>query len=310
MDCPTRSPRCFDQGYCNCHEDRTAEAAGGCGGILILMVAGIFAAFLYPAIRIFRSNIEYEPNGCPRFSGAVWLFTSPLFGFLANMLYQVIFALGAGAVNAIQSKLMNSVYIAGMFLIYALAMGLAVIAFLIRNREAMKLFATKSETRTIGKLIILCGLVLMVLLTIFAVAGIIFAGADGYFTIRSGIQNAGEKEQQIISTETAEFDSYIGKYKFITRSNKELFVVTKNGDGTNLRLNMDGEKTGKTKNNSGCLLTPKAERNSIYYAVSNCLVNGKQSPLAKVYFKIENNKTKMNFIYNTRASGDTLLKIK
>lgn len=308
MYCPNNYFRCVEQGFCNCHDERTAEAAGGCGGILFLAAIGIFAAFLYPAIKIFRSNIEYKTNDSPKFAGAVWLFTSPLFGFLANILYQVTFALGACAAEALQSKITNSIYIAGMFLIYALAIGLAVIAFVIKNRTAIKLFFTESENRSVGKTATLAGLTIMVLLTVLAFTGVAFTVTSNYFSIQSDIQNTSKKDAKLISTEKVKFNFYVGTYKFTTRNESELFVVTKSSDGKNLRLIIDGEKGNKT--NNGCLLTPNVEGNLIYYSVSDCEVNGKQSPLEKVYFRIENNKTKMNFIYNVRASGDTLEKIK
>lgn len=309
MYCPINDFRCVDQGYCNCRDDDLPEAAGGCGGILFLMIVGIFAAFLYPAIKIFRSSIEYETNNSPKFVGAVWLFTSPLFGFLASMLYQVVFALSACAAQALQSKTTNSIYVAGMFAIYGLAIGLAVIAFVIKNRTAMKLFFTESENRSIGKIATLIGLSIMILLTLLAFTGVAFTTTSNYFSIRPDIQNTEKKNTQLISAEKDKFNSYVGKYKFTTRSGKELFVVTKSSDGKSLLLNMDIGKAKET-NSDGCLLTPALEGDSLYYAVSNCIVDGKQRPLEKVYFRIENNKTKMNFIYNVRANRDTLEKIK
>lgn len=309
MYCPENNFRCVEQGYCNCRDDRTAEAAGGCGGILFLIIIGIFAAFLYPAIKIFRANVEYETNNSLKFSGAVWLFTSPLFAFLANMLYQVVFAMGACAAGGLQSKVTGSVYVAGMFLIYALAIGLAVIAFVIKNRTPIKLFITESEYRSAAKTAILVGLMVMLLLTVCAIAGVAFALGSGYFSIRSDIQNTEKKNAKLISAEKDKFNFYVGTYKFTTRNDPELFVVTKSSDGEHLRLNMDNGKAKET-NNTGCLLTPNANANSIYYSVSDCIVDGKQSPLETVYFKIENNQTRMTFIYNVRASGDTLEKIK
>ena len=310
MDC--LNVRCLDQGYCDCHQEKTAEATGGCLEILILMVVGVFAAFLYPAIRIFRSNIKYNHDYEPQFSGAVWLFTSPLFGFLAQMLYQFLFMLAAGAVTTTTGsppKIIISIFKVGMFVIYALAIGLAVAAFLIKNRAAIKLFVTAASSRTVRKTAILIGLLFMASLTVFAAAGIVVFGAEGYFNVQSDIQNTGGREQKTIFDEKVKFDSYVGKYKFTTRSDKELFVVSKSGNGENLRLNMKDEKA-EGRNNDGCLLTPKIEENSIYYAVSECVVDGRQSPLGKIYFRVEGNKTKMYFVYNVRANGDTLEKIK
>ena len=309
MYCPNNNFRCVDQGYCNCHDDRTAEAAGGCGELLILMVVGIFAAFLYPAIRIFRSNVEYDHDYKPKFAGVVWLFTSPVFGFLANMLYQVVFALAACTAGALQSKNTNSIYITGMFLIYGLAMGLAVIAFIIKNRTAIKLFFTETENRNAGKTATLAGLFIMILSTVLAFTGVVLTATAGYFSVRSDIQNTEKSRSQLIVAEKVKFNSYVGKYKFTTRSDKQLFVVSKSGNGENLRLNAKDEKAEEA-NNDGCLLTPNLENNSIYYAVSGCVVGGKQSALGKVYFRVEGNKTKMDFVYNVRANGDTLEKIK
>lgn len=72
---------------------------------------------------------------------------------------------------------------------------------------------------------------------------------------------------------------------------------------------VDG-KNGETTSNAGCLLSPVVEKTSIYYAVSNCGVNGKLSTLSKVRFKIERSKTTINFAYESGTSGDTLEKIK
>ena len=178
MYCPKNNFRCRDQGYCNCH-DQTAEAAGGCGGLLFLAAIGIFAAFLYPAIRIFRSTIESDANYTPKFAGAVWLFTSPVFGFLATMLYQVVFALGACTAGGLKSEATGSVYASGLFLIYALAIGLAVIAFVIKNRTAIKLFFTESASRSLGKTTILFFIPVMVILTILAITGVAFNAVYG-----------------------------------------------------------------------------------------------------------------------------------
>lgn len=194
MYCRSNNFRCRDQGYCDCSDNSTSEAAGGCGEIAILAVVGIFAAFLYPMIRIFRSNIQYDTqNGSPKFAGAVWLFTSPVFGFLAAMLYQVVFAVGACSAGALESKITNSVYIAGNFLIYTLAMGLAVIAFLIKNRTVLKLFVTEAQGRSFGKAATLAGLVIMVGLTVLVFIGVGFTIAEGYFLVQTSIQKVGRK---------------------------------------------------------------------------------------------------------------------
>lgn len=310
MDC--YNIHCRNQGYCFCREDKTSEAAAGCGSLGFTMVIGIFASFLYPAIRIFRSEIEYDENHSPKFAGSVWLFTSPLFGFLGNMLYQIVFAIGACAAEALHSKMTNSIYAAGMFLIYALAIGLALSAFLIKNRTVIKLFITEAATRTINKILILSGVGIMMLLTAFAGIGIVFAAADALFIFQSGTRSFSEKENKRISEELLKFDSYIGKYKVVTRNEKEVFIVSKSNDGKSLILNLDIGRNENDKTISGCRLSPKFKENSIYYTVSDCVVNGKISPLAKVYFeseKGERGKIKMYFSYNVRASGDTLEKI-
>ena len=309
MYCPNNNFRCRDQGYCNCHDDRTAEAAGGCGGLLFLAAIGIFAAFLYPSIRIFRSTIESDANYTPKFAGAVWLFTSPVFGFLATMLYQLVFAIGACTAGGLKSEVTGPVYVGGLFLIYAFAIGLAVIAFVIKNRTAIKLFFTEPASRSLGKTAMLAGLLLMLLLTILAITGVAFNAVYAYHLVGSNIESAGKKDEQLIAAERNKFNSYVGTYKFTTRNEPELFVVSKTGDGKNFSLSINGGKSNKA-NNEGCLLTPHIEGNAVYYAVSNCVVNGKQSPLETIYFKTENNQTKMNFLYNVRASGDTLIKIK
>jgi hypothetical protein len=309
MYCPNNNFRCRDQGYCNCHDDRTVEAAGGCGGILFLAAIGIFAAFLYPSIRIFRSNMESDANDTPKFAGAVWLFTSPVFGFLATMLYQLVFAIGACTAGKLESKVTTSVYAGGLFLIYALAIGLAVTAFIVKNGTTIKLFFTEPETRSVGKTAVLTGSLLMILLTVCAIVGVTFNAIYAYHLFGSNIENAGKKDEQLIAAEKNKFASYVGTYKFTTRNEPELFVVSKTDDGKNLSLSINGGKLNKA-NAEGCLLTPNVEVNQIVYSVSNCVVNGKQSLLGQVYFEVKDDKTKMNFIYNVHASGDTLVKIK
>jgi hypothetical protein len=302
--------QCLNQGYCNCHQDTTSEAAVGLGGILIMMIVGIAASFLYPAIRIMRSDYNYETNGILKFSGTLWLFLSPVFGFLSNMLYQIVFAVGACAANALQSKIANSVYIIGMFAIYLLAIGLAVIAFLFKNWEAIKLFFTKAETRSGGKMLTLFGVGLMVALVLFAGLGIAVAATTGYFSHQARIQAVNDKPSKTISTEAAKYDLYVGKYKFISRDDKTVFQVAKSDDGKNLRLITDAGKTGKTNGKSGCLLSPNTEVNSVYYAVSECIVEGKSSSLSRIYFEVQKSRTIMSFIYNAKTNSDTLKKIK
>lgn len=196
MSCPTQDPRCLNQGYCTCgFYDDTAEAAGGCGGVLFLLFIGIFAAFLYPAIRISRSNVEFDSSDTPKFAGAMWLITSPLFGFLANMLYQIVFSIGACAAEATNSYITTPVYIAGMWLIYALAIGLAVLALIIKNRTAIKLFVIEPSGRSLKKGFILAGLLFMTLLFFASGAGVIFSVTDGYYTVQKNLPAAPEKEK-------------------------------------------------------------------------------------------------------------------
>lgn len=310
MTCTYNDSQCNQQGYCNCHRDSTPEAAAGLGGLLVMMVVGIVASFLYPAIKILRSNTDYEANGTPKFSGTLWLFLSPVFGFLSNMLYQIVFAVGACAANALQSKVANSIYIIGMFIIYILAMGLALIAFLFENWHAIKLFFTKPETRTGNKTATLAGAGVMALLIAFAGVGIAAAAANGYFARQADIQAANDQQNKLIATDTANYDSYIGKYKLITRDDETIFQVVKSDDGKNLRLTMDTGKANGANGKSGCLLTPKTGGSSVYYAVSECIVDGKPSPLARIYFEVQKSRTVMDFTYNIRANGDTLEKIK
>lgn len=159
---------------------------------MFLLFIGIFASFLYPAIRISRSNVEFDSSDTPKFAGAIWLSGSPLFGFLANTLYQIVFSIAACAAEATSSNITASVYIAGMWLIYALAIGLAVVTFITKNRTAIKLFAIQSSGRSFSKAVILAGLFFMTLLVFVSVAGVIFAGIDGYFTIQKNFQTAPE----------------------------------------------------------------------------------------------------------------------
>ncbi len=309
MYCSSNNFRCRDQGYCSCRDDQTAEAAGGCGGILFLAAIGIFAAFLYPAIRIFRSNIEFDDYNSPKFAGTKWLLLSPVFGFLSQMLFQLIFTFSAAALISGPSQVAALVFKAGLFTIYLFAMGLSTIAFSIKNREAIKLFAVDTKTRNVRKSLSLIALLFVLIFAALAATGIIFSSAEGYFTVRSNVQNEVEKDRQLILDEQHKFDSYVGKYRITTRNDKILFLVSKSKNEKALRLSMDSENNRENAN-LGCLLTPAIEGNSIYFAVSECLVEDKPSPLSKVYFRLESNKTKMDFIYNGNSSGDTLVKTK
>lgn len=309
MICANNDSRCIQFGYCSCRQDDMSEAASGLGGLMFVAVIGIFASFLYPAIKILRSERKYEANGSPKFAGSLWLFLSPLFGLLSNMLYQIIFALAACSAGALQIKFTNSIYVAGTFAIYALATGLAVIAFAFKNRKEISSILTKFENRTVNKILQLVCAGLIGLLAAFFAAGAVVTATNAYFEAESNTRQGNANEEKLIANEKDKFDSYIGRYKLTTRSDKTLFIVSKSGNGKALRLNTSSENNDETVN-SGCLLTPKIEGNSIYYAVSECLVENKPSPLAKVYFRLESNKTKMDFVYNGRSSGDTLEKIK
>ena len=214
MYCPNNYYGCRERGYCDCHDTATAETAEGCGGLLFLMVVGIIAGFLYPAIRIFRSDIEYYPNNdTPKFAGVVWLLTSPLFGFLSGMLYQTVFAMGACAAEATNIKITNYIYATGFFAIYALAMGLAVIAFLIKNRTAIQMLVIEPATLSIGKIASLIGLAVITFLAFCAVLGVLYMAAQGYFHLKYGFQNTVENEK-------AKIKIYEGKYKYTTRNQK------------------------------------------------------------------------------------------
>ncbi|MCD9186298.1 MAG: hypothetical protein LUM44_07680 [Pyrinomonadaceae bacterium] len=309
MICVNNDSRCIQTGYCSCHRDDLSEAATGIGGLFFGAVIGIFISFLYPAIKILRSEKKYEPNGLPKFSGSLWLFLSPLFGLLSNMLYQVTFALAACSAGAIQLKFTNSIYVAGTFAIYALAVGLAVSAFAFKNRKVIHLLFIMAENRTGNKIFILICAGLMGLLAAFFAAGAVVAATSTYFEFKTNIQSNIKKDNELISNEINKFDFYIGKYKFITRGDKELFVISKSTNGKNLILNMDNANS-ETSKNKGCILTPRLEGEAIYYSVSECSVDGKKSPLQTIYFKTDDNRIQMNFLYDIRASGDTLEKIK
>lgn len=310
MLCDNNDIRCHHQGYCDCYQDSTSKSAAGCGGLFIIIIVGIVAAFLYPAIRINRSSFEYETNGSLKFAGTKWLFLSPLFGLLSNTLYQTVFAAGACAADALYSRATGSIYKIGMFAIYILAIGLALITFLFRNRTTIKLFVTEHKTRTVKKGLILAGVVVTALLVVCAAVGIVSVAATDYYLRQADDIQASSGSQRQISSETAKYDSYAGKYKLTGRNDGNLFRVAKSDDGKNLSLSVIVVKDGGTNANAGCLLSPVVEENSIYYAVSNCVVNGKLSQLSIVRFKSERNKTTMNFIYDVRTSGDTLEKIK
>lgn len=309
MICVNNDSRCIQVGYCSCHRDDLSEAATGAGGLMFGAVIGIFISFLYPAIKILRSARRYEASGAPKFSGGSWLFVSPAFGLLSNMLYQVTFALAACSAGAIQLKFTNSIYLCGMFAIYGLATGLAVLVFGFKNRKVIRSMLITAENRTFNKMLTLICAGLMGLLAAFFAAGAGVAAATTYFEFKTNIQKANDNEESLISKEKDKFDSYAGKYKLTTQNDKTLFLVSKSKTGKALRLNMHGESNNST-GNSGCLLTPGIEGNSIYYAVSDCFVENKPSPLVRVYFRIEKNKVKMDFVYNVRANADTLEKIK
>ncbi len=310
MRCDNNEIRCRNQGYCDCYQDSTSEAAAGCGGLLITMIVGIVAAFLYPAVRIQRSSFEYETKGSLKFAGTKWLFLSPLFGFLSNTLYQTVFAFGACAADALHNRATSSIYKIGMFAIYILATGLALITFLFKNRNTIKLFVTEGKTRTVKKALILAGAGVIGLLAVCGAIGIVSVAVTDYYLRRANIQVLDDKQNQILSKEIARYDLYVGKYKLTGRNDGNLFQVTKSEDGKNLNLTMVVGKSGETNSNAICLLSPTVEENSIYYAVSDCVVNGKLSLLSKVRFKSERNKMTMNFIYNGKMSNSTLEKIK
>ncbi len=314
MVCTYNDPQCKNQGYCNCRRDDTAEAAVGLGGLLLMLVVGIVASFLYPAIKILRSEIEYEANGATKFAGSSWLFLSPVFGFLSNVLYQIVFAAGACAAGGLQSKIITgTVYTLGVFGIYALSISLAVISFAFKNRQVIKSFFAEPETRTSGKTLMMIGAGVMVLLVGFAGLGIVAAATNGYFSRRAEVNAETERQEKLISSDAANHDAYVGKYKLITREDDTIFQVVKSSDGKGLRLSrLDGKNNGKNSGITGenaCLLTPQLEGNSVFYAVTECTVDGKPSPLAKVYFEIRKTRTVMGFVYNVRASGDDLEKI-
>lgn len=310
MICSYNDSQCVNQGYCNCRQDNTSEAAVGLGGLLIMLVVGIVASFLYPAIKILRSQPEQETNGETKFVGALWLFLSPLFGFLSNMLYQVVFAIGACGVSATQSRIAGSIYVVGMLLIYLMAIGLALLTFLFKNWQTIKLFFTEPETRNGNKTLTMAGAGIMALLIGLASLGIVAAATGGYFSRRAEINAETNRQEKIISADVTNYDNYIGKYKLITREDDTVFQVVRSDDGDGLRLSRYDEKDGGITDRKGCLLMPKLEGDAVYYAVSECLVDGKPSPLTKVYFEIRKTRTMMGFVYNVRTSGDELEKIR
>ena len=310
MVCTYNDPQCKNQGYCNCRRDDTAEAAVGLSGLLLMLVVGIVASFLYPAIKILRSPHEREANGEMKFAGTLWLFLSPLFGFLSNMLYQIVFAVGACGFAAERSRIAASIFAIGVLVLYILSIGLALLAFVFGNWQLIKNFFTKAETRNANKTLTMAGAGVMALLIAFAGLGIIAAATGGYSSHRADVNAESERQEKLISADTINYDSYIGKYKLITREDDVVFQVAKADDGKNLRLSRYDEKAGGITGKAGCLLTPQLEGNSVYYAVSECIVEEQPSPLAKVYFEIRKTRTMMGFTYNVRASGDELEKIK
>lgn len=165
--------QCRGQGYCDCR-DETAELASGCGELLGMAVTGIISGFLYPAIKISRSRIKYDQyTGSPKFAGIWWLAASPVFGYLSVTLYQLVFNIFAVALGTQGDELTTLIYTAGVYSIFTLAMGLASITFLIKNRAAIRLFVTEAATISFGKSISLLGVLVMIGLTALSTTGIV-----------------------------------------------------------------------------------------------------------------------------------------
>lgn len=178
MICVNNDSRCIDQGYCGCHHDQTAEASSGCAELLIFLIFGVVVSFLYPSIKIARSNAGFDSKGSQKFAGATWLFVSPLFAMLSTMLFQIVFAIGACAAGSLQVKIMNSVHIAAIFLIYFAATGLATVTFITKNRNQIRLFVINSNDRSVNKFFILCGSLIITAIAVLTLSGAILTIAE------------------------------------------------------------------------------------------------------------------------------------
>ena len=173
MICVNNDSRCIHQGYCSCHHNQTAEASSGCGELLIFFIFGVVVSFLYPSIKIARSNAGFDSKGSQKFAGAAWLFVSPLFAMLPTMLFQIVFALGACAAGSLQVKITNSVHIAAIFLIYFAATGLSAVTFIAKNRNQIRLFVIDSNDRSVSKFFILCGGLIITAIALLTLLGAI-----------------------------------------------------------------------------------------------------------------------------------------
>ena len=171
MICVNNDSRCLQYGYCSCHHDNTAEASSGCAELLIFLIFGVIVSFLYPSIKIARSNAGFDSKGFQKFAGAIWLFVSPLFAMLSTTLFQIVFTMGACAVGSLQVKFTNSVYITANFLIYFAATGLATVTFAVKNREQIKLFVIDSNNRNINKFFVMCGSVIIFVIALLTLLG-------------------------------------------------------------------------------------------------------------------------------------------
>ena len=309
MICSNNNYQCREQGYCNCY-DPLPEASAGSMGLLALVFVGVFAAFLYPALKILRSERNFDEYHRPNFAGTKWLFLSPIFGFLANTLYQIIFAAGACAAGALQSKMTNYIYVVGAFTIYFLATALALLAFSGKNFEAIKLFFKDSNTRSIRNVATVAGIGLLLLYLLFTVTKIAFVFSEAYSVQTAGNAASSDKQQKLIADESWNFERYVGRYKLITRQELIVFVIRKDASEKALRLSL--EDKSNSEKSDGCLLTPTVNNETVVYIVSDCVVDGKTSPLDSVSFSVSKKEVKMHFTYSIESRsflGDDLQKI-
>lgn len=309
MICSNNNYQCREQGYCNCY-DPLPEASAGSMGLIALAVVGVFAAFLYPALKIMRSGRNFDEYHRPEFAGIKWLFLSPIFGFLANTLYQIIFTAGACATGTLQSKMTNYIYVIGAFTIYFLATALALLAFAGKNFEVIKSFFRDSGVRSIRSIMIMAGIGLLLLYLLFTVTKITFVFSDAYSFQTDSNAASNDKQQKLINDESRNFERYVGRYKLITRKESVIFVIHKDASEKALRLSL--EDKSHSEKSGGCLLTPAVNNETVVYTVSDCVVDGKPSPLDSVSFSVSKNEVKMHFTYSIESRsflGDDLQKI-
>lgn len=202
--------------------------------------------------------------------------------------------MGACAVaGEVGGRSIHSAYRISTFAIYALAIGLALITFIIKNWRVFKAFFTYPEIRTGKKKTVIGGVAAITLLLGFFALGILVTGMYEAFSIasdRAAIRTLQEKQ---IADVVKDYDELVGKYKW--RGKDEYFKVQKGDEGVGLRLIRVAAAGKKKATGKGCLLTPRTSREKTYFTISECVVDGKESPLSSIEFDAEKGNPVMTF---------------